>query len=135
MCHQNPSKHQFIPCLKVWKFKDPQTSNHFFNLHVSASGGVADAATEDIWNNIKTGLLKTTEEVCGTTQPHLWRLETWWWNKHVEKAIATKAFKAWKTGKGTRASYNAAKTIARHEVYYARQEADKKVYEHINPTY
>ena len=56
-------------------------------------------------------LLKTTEEVCGTTRPHHWRRETWWWNKHMEKAIAAKrtAFKAWKAGKGTRASYDAAK--------------------------
>ena len=102
------SKRKFTPRLKVWKLKDLQTSNHFqevFNLHVSTSAGVADGATEDIWNNIKTGLLKTTEEVCGTTR------ETWWWNEHVEKAIATKrtAFKAWKAGKGTRASYDAAK--------------------------
>ena len=62
------SKRKFTPRLKVWKLKDPQTSNHFqevFNLHVSTSAGVADEATEDIWNNIKTGLLKTTEEVCG----------------------------------------------------------------------
>ena len=66
------SKRKLTPRLKVWKLKDPQTSNHFqvFNLHVSISAGVADGATEDIWNNIKTGLLKTTEEVCGTTRPH-----------------------------------------------------------------
>ena len=59
-----------------------------------------------IKNYIKTGLLKTTEEVCGTTRPHWWRRETWWWNEHMEKAIASKgkAFEAWKTGKGTRAS-------------------------------
>ena len=100
------SKRKFTPCLKVWKLKDPRTSNHFqevFNLHVSTSAGVADASTEDIWNNIKTGLLKTTEEVCGTTWPHRWRRETWWWNEHVEKAIAAKqtAFKAWKAGKDT----------------------------------
>ena len=63
--------HKFTPRLKVWKLKDPQTSSHFqevFNLHASAFAGVTDAATEDIWNNIKTGLLKTTEEVYGTTQ-------------------------------------------------------------------
>ena len=100
------SKHKSIPRLKVWKLKDPLTSSHFqevFNLHVSA--GVTDAATEDIWNNIKTGLLKTAEEVCGT-RPHHWRHETWWWNENVEKAIAAKqkAFKAWNTGEGTRAS-------------------------------
>ena len=58
------SKRKITSRLKVWKLKDPQTSNHFqevFNLHVSTSAGVADGATEDIWN-IKTGLLKTTEE-------------------------------------------------------------------------
>ena len=58
------SKPKFTPRLKVWKLKDPQTSSHFqevFNLHVSTSAGVSDGATEDIWNNIKTGLLKTTE--------------------------------------------------------------------------
>ena len=82
-----------------------------------------------------TGLLKTTEEVCGTTRPHRWHRETWWWNEHVEKAIAAKrtAFKAWKAGKGTRASYDAAKRNARHAVHHACQEADKKVYENIDP--
>ena len=105
------SKRKFTPRLKVWKLKDPQTSNHFqeiFNLHVSTSAGVAAGATEDIWY-IKTGLLKTTEDVCGTTRPHRWRRDTWWWNEHMEKAIAAKrkAFKDWKPGKGTRALYNA----------------------------
>ena len=138
MCHQNPSKSS--PLASVWKLKDPQMSNHFqevFNLHVSTSAGVADRATEDIWNNIKTGLLKTTEEVCGTTWPHHWHRETWWWNEHMEKAIAAKpkAFKAWKTGKGTRASYDAAKCNARHAVHHARQEADKKLYENIDPVF
>ena len=94
-------------------------------MHVSESAGIADTATEDIWNNIKTALLKTTEEVCGTT---------WWWNEHFEKPIAAKqkTFKTWKTGKGTRASYNASKRIARHAVHHARQVADK-VYENIDP--
>ena len=127
------SKCKFTPRLKVWKLKDPQMSSHFqevFNLHVSMSASVADGATEDIWNNIKT-----TEEVCGTTRPHRWCRETWWWNEQVEKAIAAKqkAFKAWKTGKGTRASYDAAKRNARHAVHHARQEADKKVYKNIVP--
>ena len=62
---------------------------------MSASAGVADAATEDIWNNII--------------------------------AAKRKAFKAWKTGKGTRASYDAAKGTARHAVHHVRQKANKKV--------
>ena len=51
------------------------------------------------------------------------------------KAIAAKqkALKAWKIGKGTRASYDAAKRNARHAVHHARQEADKKVFENVDP--
>ena len=105
MCHQNPSASSPL-ALKFGSLKAP-TSNYFqvFNSHVSASAGVADASTEDICNNVKTGLFKTTA-LCDTTRPNHWHLETWWWSEHVEKAIAAKgkAFKAWKTGKGTRAS-------------------------------
>ena len=131
-------KHKVTPCLKAWKLKDPLTSSHFqevFSLHVSMSAGVADGATEEIWNSIKTELLKTTEKGCGTTRPHRWRCEISWCNEHAEKTIPAKrkAFKTWKTGKGTRASYNAAKRNARHAVHHARQVADKKVYENIDP--
>ena len=42
------------------------------------------------------------------------------------------AFKAWKTGKCTRASYHAAKRIARRAVHHAHQEADKEVYKNID---
>ena len=53
----------------------------------------------------------------------------------MEKAIAAKwkAFKAWKTGKGTRATYSAAKLIAGHAVHDAHQEANKKVHKNIDP--
>ena len=42
------------------------------------------------------------------------------------------AFKAWKTGKGTRTSYHAAKRIARRAVHHGHQEADKEVYKNID---
>ena len=53
----------------------------------------------------------------------------------MEKDIAAKgkAFKAWKTSKVTRASYNAAKCISRHALHHADQEANKKPYENIDP--
>ena len=49
------SRREFTPRLKVRKLNDPQASNNFqevFNSHVSTSAGIADGATEDIWNNI-----------------------------------------------------------------------------------
>ena len=134
MCRQNSSESSPLT-LKVGRLKTLM-SNYFqvFYLHVSGSAGVADASTEDIWNNIETGLLKTTE-VCGTTRPNHWQLETWWWNRHLEKAIAAKgkAFMAWKTGKGTRASYDAAKCTSRHAMHHAHQDVNKKAYENIDP--
>ena len=42
------------------------------------------------------------------------------------------AFKAWKAGKCTRASYNTAKHISRRVVHHARHKADKVVYEGID---
>ena len=56
MCHQNPSASSPF-ALKFGSLK-VLTSNYFqvFNSHVSASAGVADAATENICNNIKTRL-------------------------------------------------------------------------------
>ena len=64
------------------------------------------------------------------------RRETWWWNKEVDDAISItakrQAFKPWKAGKCTRASYNTTKRIARHVVHHARHEADKVVYEGID---
>ena len=134
MCHQYTSASSSI----ALKFRTLKTimSNYFqvFNPHVSGSAGVAVVATEDIWNNIKTGLLNTSE-VCATTPSYHWRHETWWWNEHMEKAIAAKgkAFKAWKTGKVTRASYSAAKCISRHALHHADQEANKKPNEYIDP--
>ena len=56
-------------------------------------------------------------------------------HSYVEQVITAKqqAFKAWKTGKGTRASYHAVKHIARRAVHHACQEADKEVYKNIDP--
>ena len=50
-------------------------------------------------------------------------------------AAKRQAFKASKTGNDTRASYHAAKRIARRAVHHARQEADKEVYKNIDPKY
>ena len=93
----------------------------------------ADTTTEELWAKLKTGLLKTTEEVCGTTKPHQWRRETWWWNKEVDDAITAKhqTFKAWKAAKCTQASYNTVKPISRRVVHHAHHKA-KVVYEGID---
>ena len=73
-------KRKFTPRPKVWKLRDPQTCSRFqevFKAHVPAVETEAATTTEEIWGKLKTGLLKTTEEVCGTTKPHRWRRETW----------------------------------------------------------
>ena len=132
----SPIKRKFTPRPKVWKLRDPQTCNRFqevFKANVPAVETEAATTTEEIRSKLKTGLLKTTEEVCGATKPHRWQHEIWWCNKEVDDAITAKRkdFKAWKACKCTQASYNTAKRISRRVVHYARQEADKVVYDGI----
>ena len=77
------TKHKFFPPLKVWRLKDPETCTRFqevFKEHMLFPKSTA----EEVWAKLKTGLLKTTGEVCGTTCPHLWRHEAWWWSEEVE---------------------------------------------------
>ena len=131
------AKRKFTPRLKVWKLRDPQICSRFqesLKAHMSAAETEADTTCEEIWVKLKSGLLKTTEEVCGKTRPHRWRRETWWWNKDAGDAIKAKrqAYKAWLSGKGTRASYDRAKRISRRVVHHARHEADKVVYQNVD---
>lgn len=53
----------------------------------------------------------------------------------METSVRAKwqAFKAWKPGKGTSADYDLTKLIAKHIVHHAQHEADKAVYENIDP--
>ena len=75
MCHQNPSASSPL-ALKFGTLK-VVTSYYLqvFNSHVSASAGVADAATEDICNSIKTGLsrqlsyMAQLDQIIGTLKP------------------------------------------------------------------
>ena len=64
------TKRKFTPRPKVWKLRDPQSCSRFqevFEAHVPAVETEAATTTEEIWAKLKTGLLKTTEEVCSTT--------------------------------------------------------------------
>ena len=89
----------------------------------------------EVWIKLKTGLLKRIEEVCGTTRPHRWRCETWWWSEDVAVAVKAKrrAFKAWKAGKGTKETYYVAKRIAKGAVHHSRKDADRAVFENMDP--
>ena len=71
-------KHKFTSPPKVWKLRDPQTCSRFqevFKAHVPDVETEAATTTEEILAKFKRGLLKTTEEVCGTTNAHRWHLQ------------------------------------------------------------
>ena len=66
-------KRKFTPSPKVWKLRYPQKCSRFqevYKAHMPAVETEAATTTEEIWVKLKTGLLKTTEEVCGTKKPH-----------------------------------------------------------------
>ena len=50
-------KHTFIPRLKIWKLKDPETSSRFqdmFKARMSASTTAGNPAIEELWSSLKT---------------------------------------------------------------------------------
>ena len=101
------SKHKFTPHLKVWKLKGPHKLL-FPGLQLTCECicSVADAATEYICNNIKTGLsrqlscMAQLNPIIDTLKPGS-GVSTW---ERLTRGKLSWAFKAWKTGKGTRTS-------------------------------
>ena len=138
----HPPKRKFTPQLKTWKLKDLAIWEHFkesFTQRIAMQEEttvVGSVNTEGLWANLKDSLLKTTEEVCSITKPRgCWHQETWWWNNLLDTAVKEKRqkYKAWKVGTATRAEHDTAKRTARRAVYHAHHEADKSVFENIDP--
>ena len=82
---------------------------------------------DDIWFRLKQGLLSATDNICGWTKKGIWRKQTWWWNEKVSKDISEKRrlWMLWKAG-GSKDKYLDAKQKARHAVYTAKSNAEKK---------
>ena len=82
-----PHPKPFSPKLCYWKLKEPTVQEEYervFKSKVNAFNNV-EASTEEIWNQLKTALLDTTNETCGKTKKRHHKRETWWWNDEVKK--------------------------------------------------
>ena len=104
-----PHPKPFSPKLRYWRLKEPTVQEEYervFKSKVNAFNNV-EASTEEIWNQLKTALLDTTNETCGKTKKRHHKRETWWWNDAVNSAIAEKrrCWKAWKQGGGKNNTY------------------------------
>ena len=131
-----PYPKPFSPKLRYWKLKEPTVQEEYeriFKSKVNAFNNV-DASTEEIWNQIKTALLDTTNETCGKTKKRHHKRETWWWNDEVNSAIAEKrwCWKAWKQG-GGKEQYLQAKRNAKRTVYTAKKTAEEKKFSDLKP--
>ena len=87
-----PHPKPFFPKLCYWRLKEPTVQEEYervFKSKVNAFNNV-EASTEEIWNQLKTALLDTTNEICGKTKKRHHKRETWWWNDEVNSAIAEK---------------------------------------------
>ena len=87
-----PHPKPFSPKLHYWKLKEPTVQEEYervFKSKVNAFNNV-EASTEEIWNQLKTALLDTTNETCGKTKKWHHKRETWWWNDEVNSVIAEK---------------------------------------------
>ena len=143
-----PKKRKFAPRLRTWKLRDPATVSRLhevFRLKIgSAVQHSKSPSVETAWSNLKTPLLEAVTEVCGISRTHQWKNETWWWNEHVESAIAEKraCFKAYnalrKQGSSPEATvakvaYTAAKQAAKHVVWLAKSKSEAEALQKLDP--
>ena len=131
-----PHPKPFFPKLRYWRLKEPTVQEEYervFKSKVNAFNNV-EASTEEIWNQLKTALLDTTNETCGKTKKRHHKRETWWWNDEVNSAIAEKrrCWKAWKQG-GGKEQYLQAKRNAKRTVYTAKKTAEEKKFSDLKP--
>ena len=131
-----PHPKPFSPKLCYWRLKEPTVQEEYervFKSKVNAFNNV-EASTEEIWNQLKTALLDTTNETCGKTKKRHHKRETWCWNDEVNSAIAEKrwCWKAWKQG-GGKEQYLQAKRNAKRTVYTAKKTAEEKKFSDLKP--
>ena len=124
--------------MRTWKLKDSGIQADFPLVFDIEAGTYAQkpepADVENIWSQLKQGLITVADQVCGLTKEIPRRAETWWWNEKVKLAISEKKrlWKAWKTG-GSKDEYINANKCAKHAVYIARKEAVDFFYKNILP--
>ena len=93
-------KHRFVPCIKVWKLRDPEKQaelSEVFKAKTQDSELSQKSSVDVHWTSLKDKLLQATKQVCGVSSNHPWRKQTWWWNNQVEEAVREKrrCFKLW----------------------------------------
>ena len=122
-----PHPKPFSPKLCYWKLKEPTVQEEYervFKSKVNAFNNL-EASTEEIWNQLKTALLDTTNETCGKMKKRHHKRETWWWNDEVNSAIAEK--------KTVLESVEAWKRNAKRTVYTAKKTAEEKKFSDLKP--
>ena len=122
-----PTKQPFVPRRRVWKLKEPASKDAFVAALDKNLGDEVGRTVDDIWGNLKSGLLNATEEVCGWSKKGNWRRQTWWWDKTVSGFVSEKRRlrNAWKQG-GSKDDYISAKRRSKHAVFQAKKRAEER---------
>ena len=94
----------------------------------TAPSNASGSGAEEIWEKLKSSLLKAADNVCGSTKKHQWRKETWWWNAPVDSAVKEKrgCWKTWKKG-DSKKEYQKTKCLAKQVVYLVKSQAKQEV--------
>ena len=141
-------KRNFAPRLRTWKLKDPTIAQEFYKTFqskvASAPNRPEDTTPEQAWSNLKTPIIESVKEVCGTSTGRKWRKQTWWWNERVDAAVKAKRahFKTHRSlrrkgntpqARAALTAYQDAKRSARHEIWVAKSSAGEEMFRNVDP--
>ena len=101
-------------------------------MHVSASAGVPDAATEDIWNNLKKAFSRQLRRCVAQQDPSVGIMKPGGGMNMWERSLLPSG-KLSRHGRLLKALEHHTMQPKALPVHHARLEADKEVYKNIDP--
>ena len=129
ICSERKKERPYVPKLKVWKLKDPDSREKFATSVTNQyeTEGQTDGV-QPKWSQLKRLLHSSTEAECGWTKKPRKKRVTWWWNETVNNAVKEKrrVWKESKKGNCTTEAYKKAKCKSNWAAEKAQAKAEAK---------
>ena len=123
---------KFEPRVRVWKLKEEKTCEEY---RCMVRDKVEEAkwkglCVNDHWQQMKSIMIESAQDICGMTKGPRRHKETWWWNEEVAEGVKEKKIKygKWKkeNTKEARMEYKKSRKNAKGVISSAKKKEQKE---------
>jgi len=123
---------KFEPRVRVWKLKEEKTCEEY---RCMVRDKVEEAkwkglCVNDHWQQMKSIMIESAQDICGMTKGPRRHKETWWWNEEVAEGVKENKIKygKWKkeNTKEARMEYKKSRKNAKGVISSAKKKEQKE---------